>query len=83
MALQIVTVTFTAEAGPKTGTFATPAGNYVKTAGAPVITDGATSGGVAGYFSAADSAGGGTTTLTLSATGAFSGSITVVIADTP
>lgn len=81
MALQTVTATFTASAGPVTGTFPTPAGNYVKGLGLPIITDG--NGGVGVYFSAADSPSGGNTTYTMSATGAFTGTATFLVVDTP
>jgi hypothetical protein len=81
MALQVVTATFTASAGPVTGTFTTPAGNYVKALGEPVITDGG--GAVQPFFSAADSPSAGTTTYTMSASAAFTGTATFLVIDTP
>lgn len=78
MAIQVVTVAFTAEAGPKTATFATPTGNYIKTPGGA-----SADGPVAAYFSAADSSVGGVTTATVSATGAFTGSVTFIVSDSP
>jgi hypothetical protein len=81
MALQTVTATFTASAGPVTGTFTTPVGNYVKAPGDPVITD--NQGGVAVFFSAADSPSAGTTTYTMSASAAFTGTVTFLVVDTP
>jgi len=81
MALQTVTATFTATAGPVTGTFTTPVGNYAKALGQPVITDGL--GGVEVFFSAADSPSAGLTTYTLSASGSFTGTVSFVVIDTP
>lgn len=78
MAFQSATVTL-ASAATGTCTFSTPAGNYRKAYGL-TITDG---GGPVALVFAADSSSSGTTTVTVNLTAAVTGTVNVMMWDTP
>lgn len=81
MATQTVTTTFTAEAGPKSVTFAKPVANYGKF---PGISISDALGGVGPYFVGADvDNGNGTMTATLQLTGSVTGTVETTILDKP
>jgi hypothetical protein len=81
MAILIRTATFTAEQGPKSISFPTPAGSFGIGPAAPTITDVVTSGVAIWTDTPVSSL--GTTTVNVYASDVFTGTVPVVIEDLP